>query len=95
VLTGKLVWWSGTRNFGFIEVPVREGSGTRIDRYFLHRTRIEYRTVEEPRVGNFIRFGVDPQIDGDGRPAGRFPLAVNARVFETKEQADASMAEVL
>lgn len=94
MLTGKLIWWSSTRNFGFIEVPVREGGGTRIDRYFLHRTNIDYRTVEEPRIGNVVRFDVDPLIDGDRRPAKKFPLATNARVFETQEQADASQ-EVL
>ena len=87
MLVGKLIYWAGNRNFGFVEVEIPERGGTRLDKYFLHRTRIGFTSAGEPQVGHFVRFDV-----GERLPGKPFPLAVDAQIFETQAQAAAREA---
>jgi hypothetical protein len=76
---GKLIFWNS--KYGFIEVRIPEPIGVRIERYFLHHSRImlEPAHVQE---GQFVRFVVREQ---QPQP-GKLPYAGEAQIFETEEQ---------
>jgi hypothetical protein len=80
---GKLIYWNS--RFGFIEVRIPEPIGIRIERYFLHHSRIvlEPATIQE---GQFVRFVVRAQ---QPQP-GKLPYAGDAQIFETEEQLQAA-----
>lgn len=84
MISGKLIFWSDKRNFGYIEVQVRENGGIYLTKYFLHRTNVSFTTSEDPKAGSTVVFDVDST-----KPASnRFPLALNAMIFDTAEQAE-------
>jgi|HubBroStandDraft_6_1064221.scaffolds.fasta_scaffold2637394_2 cold shock CspA family protein len=64
-LEGKLSVWVGHRNFGFIT----RTTGNVVDRYFLHKTRIESGV---PQVGAKVHFNVSPIKEGEN------PCAIEA-----------------
>jgi cold shock CspA family protein len=84
MISGKLVFWSDKKNFGYVEVQRREGGGIYLEKFFLHRTNITFTTVETPQAGSIVLFEAqNVKATGD-----RFPHARNAMVFDSQEKVD-------
>jgi cold shock CspA family protein len=64
-MEGKLSVWVSSRNFGF----VTRKSNNAVERYFLHKSRIESGV---PQVGAKVLFNVSPIVEGEN------PCAIEA-----------------
>ena len=71
-LNGKLVFWSSERNFGFVGVR----TGTLIEKYFLHGSKIDLCVPEEPFETCVVKFDILPSLH-----PGRYPSAVHAEIY--------------
>jgi cold shock CspA family protein len=76
---GTLIYWNS--RFGFIEVRIPEPIGIKIERYFLHHSRIvlEPETIHEGQSVRFVVRAQQPQ-------PGKLPYAGDAEIFESMEQ---------
>jgi cold shock CspA family protein len=69
---GILTYWNQKRGFGFIEAKSENG---RINRYFLHCSKIDLCALDEPVAGCVVTFNVSTET-----PKGNCPIAVNVEI---------------
>jgi hypothetical protein len=85
---GKILWWGeGYRTFGIIEVKKPDFS---VETFFLHRKNVIKLVPDKPAADHIVVFDISavPQAEG------KLPLAVNAEVYASLEEALRSTAAV-
>jgi len=81
-LIGTLFYWN--RTFGLVETKIEFGAGFKVERYFLHRSRIIFQPTEicKDQIVRFVVLDKEP-------PAGKLPFAAEAEIFESVAQMQA------